>query len=131
MQNEAILALNLLCTYENLIKEKKDTNLTDNEKQISQDIHNLNIEHCLEATFVSADVGKFIAFLLNKYRDKMEKEVFENLLALIEKLCVFAKVKDNLKKNEVEIAVASCLQRKDWEVMFERISKVSSSIDSG
>lgn len=116
MQNEALLALNLLCEYEKIYRSKN-----------SNDQNNKN----LESVLVKADVGKFVTILLNKYSLKMKREVIENLLSLFERICEYKEVKQNLKTNEVSTSLKKCLEREDLKEIYGRINKIISSIDSG
>lgn len=112
MQNESLLALNLLCIAHNQSTKVEDKNI-------------------LEACFVSSDIGKYIAFLINKYSEKMEREIIENLLFLLEKLCTYASVKNNLKNNQVAEVLKKYLDRADVKELHNRVNKLISSIDSG
>lgn len=154
MQNEALFALNLLCAT---CLHNDSTNLTDNEKMQRASVtenqnsnnhnttdennkpddnklevnENQEIEQHLADILVSSDIGKCITFLLNKYSDKVEKEVIANLLTLLECLTQITNVREHLKQTEVSGAFKKCLDRENLKPLHDRINKISNSIDSG
>lgn len=134
MQNEALLALNILCAFENgKTKDSKLTNKQEGNLELSNNIKTLEInkQNDLFEIFVEDDIGKFIAFLLNKYVEKMDKEIIENLIVFLEKICENQGIRENLKKNEVQTVFRRVLDRKELEKSFDRVKKIANSIDSG
>lgn len=128
MQNEALYALNILCAFETVTKEKNTEKVTE----LSQDIDNLQINnHDLKNILVECDIGKYITFLLNKYGEKMEKEIIENMVLFLEKLCVSSEVQKNLKKNDVQNVMKKILDRKDCNNLSERVDKICLAVESG
>lgn len=109
MQIEALLALNLLYAA---AKESKITEI-------------------IAKTFLMADIGKHVAFLLNRYGDKIEKEVVENLLVLLDQVFEEKTIVENLKDGRVPESLHKCLERKDLNYLFDRINSVANRIDSG
>lgn len=82
MQNEALLALNLIII----------SNLNNNQIDLAK-------------LFLNADIGKHIAFMINKYNEKMEIGTIENLLTLIEQLTKFTIIKTHLHELKVDEAL--------------------------
>lgn len=79
MQNEAMLALNLLC-ISCLAKEPKDPQ----DKSLAQQL-------------VDAEIGKNIKFVIENYHEKMDNETAENLISLMTQLVENKQVFPDLK----------------------------------
>lgn len=134
MQNEALFALNLLCAFENISKANKiaDIKVTEKlENEVGGDEKEAKCsdKNGLQQVFVEADIGKYVAFLLNKYSDKMEKEIIENLLLFLEKLCEYPDVKENLKTNKMTLVLKKILERKELAFVFDRVNKISGLVE--
>lgn len=103
MQNEALLALNLIC-----LNCKDDNNLSN--------------------MFVNSDIGKHLAFIINKYYEKMENGTIENLLALIELLIAFNAVTKHLNELKVNEALKLFKNTKSITNYEKKIDKLIKSI---
>lgn len=104
MQNEALLALNLLCA-----SSSKQSNLPQ--------------------LFIDADLGKHIAFVINKYHEKMERETIENMLILLEQLTKFTPISKHLLNSKVNDTLKLLTANKNATPSNSRISKLITSIE--
>lgn len=109
MQNEALVALNLLCA----------TNTIENKQ---------GIESNLAQALLSADIGNCVAFLLNKY--KLEREVFANLLTLLNFLVETHDIKIHLRDSKFPEALRNCSSQEKLEEYQDKINELANSIES-
>lgn len=153
MQNEALLALNLLAVYEpdmlsaDTVKSVPDTaksaphttECAQGEHGTAQDEqHNVECvrgEHAqnslpaLHKLLAEADLGKYLSFLLNKYGDKMQRETLENILSLLERIAHHPDVKHNFVCSGVTVVLKKILERDELASLFDRIVQISNIIE--
>lgn len=104
MQNEALLALNLLCA-----SSSKQTDLPQ--------------------LFIDADLGKHTAFVVNKYHEKMERETIENMLILLEQLIRCPRISKHLLQSKVNDALILLTANKNAASSSCRIAKLNTTIE--
>ena len=89
MQNEALLALCLICARclkSQLVENTNNANpIDENEKDNYLDV--MRADHvCLDELLIDSEIGKHLTFIVNKYFKKMDKEIVENLLVLLDQI---------------------------------------------
>lgn len=105
MQNEALLALNIVCL-----------SYTNNETDLPK-------------SFVSADIGKHLHFIITKYHEKMENGTAENLLMLIEQLTKYALLNAHFRESKVDDALKLFAKSANNGTHSKRIEKLVEKID--
>lgn len=113
MQNEALLALNIICLSS---KNRKDS---------------INNENDLPNMFVKSDVGKHLSFMINKYYEKMENGTLENLLTLIEQLTEYTIVTEHLNALKVDESLTVLKNVKSTTNYEKRIDVLVDKIRTG
>ncbi|KAK5640016.1 hypothetical protein RI129_010827 [Pyrocoelia pectoralis] len=118
MQNEAFYAITLLCancygdqTNSDCIEEAANTKL--------------------DTLLIEANTGKNLSFLVNKYKDKFERETVLNLLTLVENLTNSPSVVKHLKETNLHENLHQLLQNGKVSDVHDRIMKLANTIDSG
>lgn len=100
MQNEALLALNLMCSHYFCTSDNEGLH-----PAISQQVNNMNLDDSntvadstyLAELLISADIYKNISFLINKYYEKMSLDTARNIVTLLSVLSKSTKIVDHFK----------------------------------
>ncbi|KAF5299710.1 hypothetical protein FQA39_LY11505 [Lamprigera yunnana] len=109
MQNEAFYALTLLC--------------------VDRIDKNDGLCSALDETLVEANIGKNLSFLINKYKDKLEKETVVNLLTLLEHLKKSPIVLKHLKDCNLSICLSQLSDNNKVAEVCEKIKELCNAFD--
>lgn len=135
MQNEALLALNLIClTSRNRNDSLNNENVTINNENVTinnENVVTINNGNDLAKMFVVSDVGKHLTFMMNKYYEKIENGTLENLLTLIEQLTDYTEIIDHLNVLKVDDALMLFKNLKTGTIYAKRIDTLIDVIRKG
>ncbi|KAK4873178.1 hypothetical protein RN001_015207 [Aquatica leii] len=116
MQNEAFYALTLLC-IDRLGNSHSSSNAEDYNK--------------LDKILVEAGIGKNLSFIINKYKEKLEKETIVNLLTLIEHLVKSPLIVQHLNESQLNERLSQLQDNKKAVEVHEKIKELRDAIDIG
>lgn len=127
MQNEAIFAINLICSY--FFGSSDNAQAYSN---ISEQVTNLKLDNAqtyFDHTYVAellitADIAKNIAFIINKYHEKMSFETVNNLVRLLFLLSKSTTIVDHLEKFNMSNALSLLLKNKNSRDLSNDINKL-------
>nr|XP_023024992.1 rap1 GTPase-GDP dissociation stimulator 1 [Leptinotarsa decemlineata] len=118
MQNEALYALNLLCT-----------GCSSSISSHNGDLNKVNLEEKLTNVIIDGDIGKNISFVLTKYGDKMDRSTIDNLLSLLEQIVKSQAVCDHLSLTKVREPLSKLYTNPNTvQNITEKINKITSRI---
>ncbi|KAJ3662966.1 hypothetical protein Zmor_007280 [Zophobas morio] len=121
MQNESFYSLNLLIIGCGVSNENDSSNGLNGEHG--------NDDGVLFEQFISAEIGKNLNFVVNKYGDKMDKHTIENLLTLLEQLVNSPPVVQHLKSNSVGEALEKLSSNPNAQSLNEKLNHLVGQIN--
>ncbi|XP_018335360.1 rap1 GTPase-GDP dissociation stimulator 1 [Agrilus planipennis] len=134
MQNEALYALNLICfVYFTKDKEEEYECNSSTNKNINRNEDDFNREKGEEKlcqALKEADVGKHLTFVLNKYREKMDKETIGNVVTFLEQVTKSGELVQHLKDSGVHEALAKIREQKNAEASAGKITALINVIEN-
>nr|XP_022910252.1 rap1 GTPase-GDP dissociation stimulator 1-B-like [Onthophagus taurus] len=123
MQNEALLALNVLCEFCLLSKpnvEVVDPMAKGSDKSLNYFSHGQTFN-----MFVKADLGKNLVFMIEKYHEKLTVDIINGVLSLIDTLSKSTEMNRYLKSCSIEKALPLLLVNGELDKVKHKVDDLT------